>query len=133
MQKRQTEVSIDGDKWLINGRPAYEGREYRGWKIEGLLLNSRMIQGVFDDENDVTRTLFRYPDTGEWDPDRNTAEVVDAMPSWRQHGLVGITVGLQGGSPRRIRNNSTKESLEKLGIPFDESAVYHQLWSNSAF
>ncbi len=133
MQKRQTEVAIDGDRWLINRKPTYEGREYRGKKIEGLLLNSRMIQAVFDDENDVTRTLWRYPDTGEWDPDRNTAEFVDAMPSWRQRGLVGITVGLQGGSPTKLRHSSTEESLDKLGIPFDDSAVYHQPWSNSAF
>ncbi|GAH58674.1 unnamed protein product, partial [marine sediment metagenome] len=99
MQKRRTEVTIDGDKWLINGRPTYEGREYRDWKIEGLLLNSRMIQAVFDDENETTRALWGYPDTGEWDPDRNTAEFVAAMPEWRQYGLVGITIGLQGGMP----------------------------------
>lgn len=133
MQKRKTEVAIDGDRWLINGKPTCEGREYRGWKIEGLLLNSRMIQGVFDDENDVTRTLFRYPDTAEWDPDRNTAEFVAAMPEWRQRGLVGITVGLQGGSPIRLRHSSTVESLKKLGIPHDDSVIYHQPWNNSAF
>jgi hypothetical protein len=133
MRKRQTEVAIDGDRWLINGKPTYEGREYRDWKIEGLLLNSRMIQGIFDDENDVTRSLFQYPDTSEWDPDRNTAEFAAAMPEWRQRGLVGITVGLQGGSPRELVHSSLEPTLMKLGITYDDSAVYHQVWNNSAF
>jgi len=130
MQKRRTEVTIDGDKWLINGRPTYEGREYRGWKIEGLLLNSRMIQAVFDDENETTRVLWGYPDTGEWDPDRNTAEFAAAMAEWRQYGLIGITIGLQGGIPRNPRRSSTKERLKKLGI---QVVVYSQPWNNSAF
>ncbi len=133
MQKRQTEIAIDGDRWLINGKPTCEGREYRGWKIEGLLLNSRMIQGIFDDENEVTRMLFKYPDTGEWDPGRNTAESVAAMPEWRKHGLLGITVGLQGGSPRELVHSSLEGTLAKLGLTYDDSAVYHQLWNNSAF
>ncbi|MBA7602062.1 hypothetical protein ES703_09147 [subsurface metagenome] len=130
MQKRKTEVTIDGDKWLINGRPTYEGREYRGWKIEGLLLNSRMIQAIFDDENETTRALWGYPDTGEWDPSRNTAEFVAAMPEWRQHGLIGITIGLQGGMPALLGTSSTKERLKKLGI---KAVVYSQPWNNSAF
>jgi hypothetical protein len=61
-------------------------------------MNSRMIQGVFDDLNPETRSRWDYPD-GPWDPDRNTAAFVAAMPDWRAHGLIGFTVGLQGGSP----------------------------------
>jgi hypothetical protein len=53
-----TVVSIVESDFLINGRPTYEGRSYRGMRIEGLLLNSRMVQGVFDDLNPKTRFLL---------------------------------------------------------------------------
>ncbi len=95
----RTEVAIDGSRFLINGKPTYAGRSYKGMKIEGLLLNSRMVQGVFDDSNPETRPKWAYPDTGKWDPERNTREFVAAMPEWRRHGLLSFTVNLQGGSP----------------------------------
>lgn len=95
----QTTVSIAGDKFLINGRPTYEGRTWKGKKIEGLMLNSRMVQGIFDDLNPATATRWAYPDTGKWDPERNTREFLAAMPVWRAHGLLGFTLNLQGGSP----------------------------------
>ena len=92
-----TEVGIDGPRFLINGRPTYEGRSYRGRSIEGLLLNSRMVQAIFDDECEQTRPLWRYPDTGVWDPDRNTDELCACLPHYRACGLLAVTVGLQGG------------------------------------
>ncbi len=96
---RHTEVTIRGEQFFINGRPTYEGREFRGMKIEGLLMNSRMVQGIFDDLNPETIGRWTYPDTGAWDPDRNTREFVAAMPAWREHGLLSFTINLQGGSP----------------------------------
>jgi hypothetical protein len=60
---RQTTVAIQGDGFLINGRPTYQGRTWRGMRIEGLLQNSRMVQGIFDDLNPETRNLWAYPDT----------------------------------------------------------------------
>jgi hypothetical protein len=98
-QNRKTEVAISGDAFLINGKPTYAGRRYKGLKIEGLLLNSRMVQGIFDDANPETRGKWKYPDTGVWDPERNTREFIAAMPEWRRHGLLAFTINLQGGSP----------------------------------
>jgi hypothetical protein len=95
----RTEATIVGDALYINGRPTYAGRSWRGLRIEGLLLNSRMVQGIFDDLNPATRGRWAYPDTGRWDPDRNTAEFCAAMPDWRGHGLLAFTLNLQGGSP----------------------------------
>jgi hypothetical protein len=97
---RKTEVSIRGDAFLINGRPTYAGRMWEGLKIEGLLMNSRMVQGIFDDLNPETRGRWAYPDTGAWDPERNTRELVAALPEWRRHGLLAFTLNLQGGSPQ---------------------------------
>ncbi len=85
--------------FFINGRPTYEGRKWQGRRIEGLLLNSRMVQGVFDDFNPETRPRWNYPDTGRWDPERNTREFLAAMPEWRRHGLLAFTINWQGGSP----------------------------------
>jgi hypothetical protein len=98
--KRRTTVSIDKDRFLINGEPTYRGRSWKGKKVEGLLLNSRMVQGIFDDLNPKTRDRWAYPDTKKWDPARNTREFVAAMPAWRKHGLLGFTLCLQGGSPQ---------------------------------
>lgn len=96
---RQTTVTIEGDQFLINGKPTYAGRTWREHKIEGLLMNARLVQGIFDDLNPETVDRWTYPDTGKWDPDRNTREFVEAMPEWRRHGLLCAVVNLQGGSP----------------------------------
>lgn len=97
---RSTYVSIVGNQFFINGKPTYEGRTWNGNKIEGLLFNARMVQGVFDDLNSETVSRWAYPDTGSWDADRNTREFIAAMPEWRRHGLLAFTINLQGGSPQ---------------------------------
>jgi|GEM_PF-173629 len=99
-QSRHTEVTIVGDAFHINGRPTYAGRMWNNHKIEGLLFNSRMVQGIFDDLNPETRDRWAYPDTKKWDPERNTREFIAAMPAWREHGLLAFTINLQGGSPQ---------------------------------
>ncbi len=99
MPRRKTTVGVDGSAFTINGELTYAGRHYRGMKIEGLLLNARLVQGIFDDLNPRTRREWDYPD-GPWDPNRNTDDFVAAMPAWRRCGLIGFTINLQGGSPR---------------------------------
>ena len=96
----QTSITIVGDQFYINGEPTYVGRSWHGHKIQGLLLNARLVQGVFDDRNTNTISSWAYPDTGKWDPERNTQEFIAAMPEWRRHGLLAFTINLQGGSPR---------------------------------
>ncbi|MGN6757634.1 MAG: hypothetical protein ACTHMJ_14725 [Thermomicrobiales bacterium] len=97
--QRKTEVAIDGEQFLINGRPTYAGRVWRGHSIEGLLINSRMVQAVFDDLNPETRDRWAYPDTGVWDPERNVNELLAMAPEYRRHGVLALTINLQGGSP----------------------------------
>ena len=98
--RRQTSVSIVGDEFYLNGQPTYKGRTWNGQRIQGLLFNSRMVQGIFDDQNPQTSGLWIYPDTGRWDAERNTREFLAAMPEWRRHGLLAFTLNLQGGSPQ---------------------------------
>ena len=109
----KTTVTIVGDAFHINGRPTYAGRTWKSQKIEGLLMNSRMVQGVFDDLNPATVPRWAYADTGKWDAERNTREFLAAMPAWRAHGLLAFTINFQGGSPEGYSKN--------------------QPWNNSAF
>jgi hypothetical protein len=89
-----TAITIDGAEFRINGELTYAGTS-----IEGLLMNARMINAAFDDENSQTRGNWVYPDTGVWSADRNTDEFVAAVPAYAEHGLRAVTVGLQGGRP----------------------------------
>jgi len=98
--KPETVVAIKGDEFFINGKPTYEGRYWNGAKIQGLLMNSRMVQGIFDDLNDTTIYYWAYPDTKKWDADRNTAEFIQNMELWHSYGLLSFTINMQGGSPQ---------------------------------
>jgi hypothetical protein len=93
-RRRHTAVTISGERFLLNGKVTYPGT-----RLEGLLMNSRMVQGIYDDENPQTVSRWAYKDTGRWDPARNTRDFLAAMPLWRRHGLLALTLNLQGGSP----------------------------------
>jgi hypothetical protein len=97
--RTNTLVTIVGEDFHINGTPTCAGRVWRGHRIEGLLLNSRMVQATFDDRNTNTVARWAYPDTGHWEAERNMREFIKAMPDWRRHGLLAVTLNLQGGSP----------------------------------
>jgi hypothetical protein len=129
----KTTVSIQEDQFYIDGSLTYEGIYWEGHKIEGLLMNARLVQGIFDDLNQDTKESFIYPDTKEWDPNRNTREFVEAMPSWKSHGLLAFTLNLQGGSPLGYGNkgwvNSTFDEegnlrpkyIERLELILDKA------------
>ena len=113
-----TLIEIKGNQFLINGKLTYEGRTWNGYPIEGLLLNSRMVQGVFDDMNPESAGQWKYPDTGEWDPDRNTDEFIAAMDDWYENGLLAFTINLQGGSPLGYGNADWYNSaFDSSGAP----------------
>ncbi len=104
-QKRVTTVSIKENQFFINGEITYKGRYWGKHKIEGLLMNSRMVQGIFDDTNPKTQENFKYPDTQKWEPERNTSEFIEHMKLWKSHGLLAFTLNMQGGSPLGYGNN----------------------------
>ena len=114
MNEIKTRVTITGNQFFINGELTYKGRYWEGNKIEGLLFNSRMVQGIFDDYNPKTREKFVYPDTKVWDANRNTSEFVSHMEEWRNYGLLAFTLNLQGGSPLGYGNS------ECINSAFDE-------------
>ncbi len=79
----RTRLTLDGTSFRLNGKLTYPGTP-----AEGMLLNVRMVNSVFQDEK---RPGF--------DPERNTAEFVGRMPEYVSHGVRGFTVSLQGGHP----------------------------------
>ncbi len=97
-----TTVSIHGTEFWIDGQPTYAGREFEGKKIQGLSFNVRAVQATFDDANPGTRGLWAYPDTGVWDPDRNTDEFCAALSQWRDRGVLAFTICGQGGGARYL-------------------------------
>jgi hypothetical protein len=90
----RTVVWIRGDSFVVNGAEVYARRP-----IHGLLMNSRMVQAVWDDRNPATAPNFAYPDTRRWSAQRNTNEFVRALPVYAAWGLRCVTVGFQGGNP----------------------------------
>jgi hypothetical protein len=106
----KTVLTITGEDFQINGKPTYAGRTWNGHRIEGLLLNSRMVQATFDDLNPETAPRWAYPDTGKWDAERNVREFIAAMPEWRSRGLLAVTVNFQGGSPEGYSRNQAWRS-----------------------
>ncbi len=121
----QTTVGIIGDKFTINGECTFKDKVWRGISIEGLLPNSRMVNGVFDDLNPATRNTFVYPDTKVWSAERNTAEFVDAMPLWRESGMLAIAMNLQGGNPFAYNND---KSQKWINSPYDEKGELRQAY-----
>jgi hypothetical protein len=95
----KTNITIQDTDFYTNGELIYKGRFHEERRVEGLLINSRMVQAIFDDENPITAGNWVYPDTHEWDPERNTDEFCQALPIYKDHGLIAVTVGLQGGGP----------------------------------
>ena len=98
-QARRTDVSIRGDAFYINGRPTYAGRMFNGKRIEGLLMNIRVVQGIFDDLNPETASRWVYPDTKRWDPDRNTTRVHCGDAGVEASRRAGLHDQPAGGSP----------------------------------
>jgi hypothetical protein len=111
-------IHIEGEDFWIDGAPTYAGRTWNGHRIEGLLLNARMVQATFDDLNRATMSRWAYPDTGQWDPERNVQELMAMLPEYRRQGLLAITVNFQGGSPEGY---SREQPWENSGFAADGS------------
>ena len=90
----RTTVGIQGTHFLING-----SLPSAGLPAEGQLLNSRMAQAIFDDDNPATVGDWAYPDTHTWDAQRNTNEFIAMLPAYAAHGIRMVTVGLSSVGP----------------------------------
>lgn len=93
-------VTIEGERFLLDGKPTYADVPNANPRALGMLLNTRMVQALFDDENPETRSLWCYPDGRGFDPDRNVEEFISALPLYKAHGVIAFTINLQCGGPK---------------------------------
>ena len=82
-------ISIDGARWLLDGTPPHPGSP-----AEGLLVNVRMVNCVFEDDRPDPPAVFAW-----FGPDANTNHFVARIPEYAAHGIRAFTVSLQGGMP----------------------------------
>jgi hypothetical protein len=101
----KTRLEVKGRSFLINGKPTYSEIPGGNPSAQGLLMNARFIQGVFDDAADPGR-FARYG-FDRWDPEDHTDRLIAALPEWYAYGLRAFTVGFQGGGPCFTIDNTT--------------------------
>lgn len=77
------EVTLSGTQWHIDGKPVNAGT-----RAEGLLMNTRMVNAVFEDRH-----------RPEFDAAANTNEFIAQIPAYAASGVNAFTVCLQGGMP----------------------------------
>jgi hypothetical protein len=78
-----TRISIVDARWYLNGTVTYKAAP-----AEGLLMNVRMVNAVFEDTA-----------RADLDPEANTAAFIRQIPGYIQHGIRAFTLNLQGGMP----------------------------------
>jgi len=83
VRSERTRVSIKDTRWHLNGRPTYPETQ-----VEGLLMNVRMVNSVFEDRE---RT--------EFDAEKNTDRFIATIPDYAAQGVRAFTLNLQGGFP----------------------------------
>jgi hypothetical protein len=87
-------------------RKTHTGREFRP-EAAGRLMNLRIAQALFHDEW-LTEEAF--------DPDKHTRRVIAALDTYKAHGILAISVSLQGGNMAYERVSPIRRSREyKLG------------------
>jgi hypothetical protein len=78
-----TTVTLKDGRWLINGRLTNPGSA-----TEGLLMNARMVNAIFEDR--------AKPD---FDPEANSDRFIARVADYAAHGVNAFTLCLQGGMP----------------------------------
>ena len=87
--KPGTKVSIRNHYWYINDTIINQGSP-----AEGLLLNVRMVNSVFEDIGD---SISKY--MPGFDPEKNTESFIRKIPEYVESGVNAFTISLQGGIP----------------------------------
>ncbi len=78
-----TRATLREGHWWINDRPTNPNSA-----AEGLLMNVRMVNAVFEDRKKA-----------DFDPEANTDRFLTRIPDYAAHGVNAFTICLQGGMP----------------------------------
>jgi len=85
----QTHISITGNQWFLSGEVINKGSP-----AEGLLMNVRMVNSVFEDRGQQLEKNAPGFSTAD-----NTASFIDKIPEYVSAGVNAFTISLQGGMP----------------------------------
>jgi len=85
----KTRVTIHGARWFFNNQVINKNSP-----AEGLLLNVRMVNSVFED-----RGVAGNQSLSEFDPAKNTNAFISKIPDYLSSGINAFTISLQGGFP----------------------------------
>ena len=116
-------LSISEGHFYLGDAPTYSrttGFPDADPRLAGLLLNHRVVNGIYDDLSESHdydgdgRDDWAFADTGTWDAERNTRQFLEAMPHWRARGVIAFAIGLQGGNPFRVSPPPQGFSTEAL-------------------
>ena len=99
-----TKVSLKAERWCKNSELTY-----RGTRAEGLLMNVRMVNSVFEDR--------LKPD---FDPEANTSCFLSRLPDYAAHGVTAFTICLRSPTAGSCQARLTGErGRSGHGIPAD--------------
>ena len=84
-----TKVTVRANQWYFNNQIINKGSP-----AEGLLMNVRMVNSVFEDRS--TQLSINIPN---FDSDTNTNEFISMISEYVSSGVNAFTISLQGGSP----------------------------------
>jgi hypothetical protein len=87
--KQDTKITIKNKNWYINNSILNPGSP-----AEGLLMNVRMVNSVFEDRGEGLSKRF-----AGFDPMANTDSFISKIPEYVASGVNAFTISLQGGSP----------------------------------
>ncbi len=83
----RTHIALEGTRWTINGQVTYPGT-----LAEGLLMNVRMVNSIFEDRNPET-----CPEG--FDLEVNAQRFIARLPDYVDEGVRAFTICAQGGMP----------------------------------
>jgi hypothetical protein len=91
----------------------YTGARFRP-EAAGRLMNLRVAQALFHDE-----WLTEEP----FDPDKHTGRVIAALDTWKAHGVLAVSISLQGGNMAYERTSNIKRGRDHNPGPGKGSLV----------
>ena len=106
MFEAQTRLTIEGERFCINGRPTCSGTS-----AEGMLFNVRTVNATFEDtlgkvrwwDDDGTHPENDHAGYGRWrageSADANTDRFIAALDAYRACGVLAVNLNVQGGHP----------------------------------
>ena len=109
-QQQRPHVSIVGNRWYLKGQVTYPGAQ-----AEGLLMNGRMVNAVFEDRNCV-----------DFDTEADTDQLSPKFPTMPHTGFVRSPSASKAVCPvvRELSTSLSTQTVHCEGIASNAAARY---------